>query len=111
MPRKSYVLATRAAADLREARVWSRARWGKDLTNRYLRTCTRGRNTSQRTTRLSATAKHSLEARRFCCIRFASTTLSTRLLDLDSLPYWWSFGKDVTLPQSCRNGLRLFAGN
>lgn len=35
MPRKSYVLTARAAADLREARVWSRARWGKDLTNRY----------------------------------------------------------------------------
>jgi plasmid stabilization system protein ParE len=35
VPRKSYVLTTRAAADLREARVWSRARWGKDLTNRY----------------------------------------------------------------------------
>lgn len=35
MPRKSYVLTVRAAADLHEARVWSRARWGKDLTNRY----------------------------------------------------------------------------
>lgn len=35
MPRKSYVLTVRAAADLREARVWSRARWGKELTNRY----------------------------------------------------------------------------
>lgn len=35
MPRKSYVLTARAAADLREARVWSRARWGKELTNRY----------------------------------------------------------------------------
>jgi plasmid stabilization system protein ParE len=33
--RKSYVLAARAAADLSEARVWSRARWGKELTNRY----------------------------------------------------------------------------
>jgi plasmid stabilization system protein ParE len=33
--RKSYVLTTRAAADLSEARVWSRARWGKELTNRY----------------------------------------------------------------------------
>jgi plasmid stabilization system protein ParE len=33
--RKSYVLTARAAADLSEARVWSRARWGKDLTNRY----------------------------------------------------------------------------
>lgn len=35
MTRKSYVLTARAAADLREARVWSRARWGKELTNRY----------------------------------------------------------------------------
>jgi len=34
--RKSYVLTARATADLREARVWSRARWGKELTNRYL---------------------------------------------------------------------------
>jgi plasmid stabilization system protein ParE len=33
--RKSYVLTARAAADLSEARVWSRARWGKELTNRY----------------------------------------------------------------------------
>jgi plasmid stabilization system protein ParE len=33
--RKSYVLTVRAAADLSEARVWSRARWGKELTNRY----------------------------------------------------------------------------
>lgn len=35
MRRKSYVLTLRAAADLSEARVWSRARWGKELTNRY----------------------------------------------------------------------------
>lgn len=35
MRRKSYVLTVRAAADLSEARVWSRARWGKELTNRY----------------------------------------------------------------------------
>ncbi|HEY5756245.1 MAG TPA: type II toxin-antitoxin system RelE/ParE family toxin [Steroidobacter sp.] len=35
MPRRSYVLTARAAADLSEARVWSRARWGKELTNRY----------------------------------------------------------------------------
>jgi plasmid stabilization system protein ParE len=33
--RKSYVLTARAAADLSEARVWSRARWGKELTSRY----------------------------------------------------------------------------
>lgn len=33
--RKSYVLTARAEADLREARAWSRARWGKELTNRY----------------------------------------------------------------------------
>jgi plasmid stabilization system protein ParE len=33
--RKSYVLTARAAADLGEARAWSRARWGKELTNRY----------------------------------------------------------------------------
>lgn len=35
MRRKSYVLTARAAADLHEARAWSRARWGKELTNRY----------------------------------------------------------------------------
>lgn len=35
MRRKSYVLTARAAIDLAEARVWSRARWGKALTNRY----------------------------------------------------------------------------
>jgi plasmid stabilization system protein ParE len=33
--RRSYVLTARAAADLNEARVWSRARWGRELTNRY----------------------------------------------------------------------------
>lgn len=32
---KSYVLTARAAIDLREARTWSRARWGPQLTNRY----------------------------------------------------------------------------
>lgn len=35
MRRKSYLLTARAAADLHEARAWSRARWGKELTNRY----------------------------------------------------------------------------
>lgn len=35
MRRRSYVLTARPAADLGEARVWSRARWGKELTNRY----------------------------------------------------------------------------
>jgi plasmid stabilization system protein ParE len=35
VPRKSYLLTARAAADLRDARTWSRARWGKELTNRY----------------------------------------------------------------------------
>ncbi len=35
MHRKSYLLTARAAADLREARAWSRARWGKDLTDGY----------------------------------------------------------------------------
>jgi len=30
-----YVLTARAAADLREARAWSRAKWGKELTSRY----------------------------------------------------------------------------
>lgn len=35
MRRKSYVLTARAAADLHKARVWSRARWGPELTNRY----------------------------------------------------------------------------
>jgi plasmid stabilization system protein ParE len=33
--RKRYILTLRAAADLREARAWSCARWGKGLTNRY----------------------------------------------------------------------------
>jgi plasmid stabilization system protein ParE len=33
--RKSYLLTARATTDLREARAWSRARWGKELTNRY----------------------------------------------------------------------------
>jgi plasmid stabilization system protein ParE len=33
--RASYLLTARAAADLREARTWSRARWGRELTNRY----------------------------------------------------------------------------
>jgi plasmid stabilization system protein ParE len=33
--RARYVLTARAAADLRETRVWSRARWGKELTSRY----------------------------------------------------------------------------
>jgi plasmid stabilization system protein ParE len=32
---KRYVLTLRAANDLREARAWSRARWGKSLTHRY----------------------------------------------------------------------------
>ena len=35
MTRSSYVLTARAAADLKEARAWSRARWGKDLTAKY----------------------------------------------------------------------------
>ena len=35
MTRPSYVLTARAAADLKEARAWSRARWGKDLTAKY----------------------------------------------------------------------------
>ena len=35
MHRGSYVLTVRAEADLREARSWSQARWGKELTNRY----------------------------------------------------------------------------
>jgi plasmid stabilization system protein ParE len=33
--RPSYVLTARAAADLKEARAWSRARWGTDLTAKY----------------------------------------------------------------------------
>jgi plasmid stabilization system protein ParE len=33
--RGSYVLTVRAEADLREARSWSLARWGSELTNRY----------------------------------------------------------------------------
>ena len=35
MRRARYVLTARAAADLREVRAWSRARWGKELTSRY----------------------------------------------------------------------------
>ena len=35
MRRARYVLTARAAADLREARTWSRARWGKELTSKY----------------------------------------------------------------------------
>ena len=35
MASKRYVLTLRAANDLREARAWSRARWGKSLTRRY----------------------------------------------------------------------------
>jgi plasmid stabilization system protein ParE len=30
-----YVLTARAVQDLREARAWSRARWGKQLTDQY----------------------------------------------------------------------------
>jgi plasmid stabilization system protein ParE len=33
--RRSYVLTVRAEVDLREARAWSRSRWGKELTSRY----------------------------------------------------------------------------
>ena len=33
--RARYVLTARAAVDLREARAWSRARWGEELTSRY----------------------------------------------------------------------------
>ncbi len=35
MLRRNYVLTDRAAADLREARTWSRARWGQTLTDKY----------------------------------------------------------------------------
>lgn len=35
MRRARYVLTARAAADLREARAWSHARWGKALTSEY----------------------------------------------------------------------------
>ena len=35
MASKRYVLTLRAANALREARAWSRARWGKSLTHRY----------------------------------------------------------------------------
>lgn len=35
MARRSYVLTVRAEADLREARTWSRVRWGRELTSRY----------------------------------------------------------------------------
>lgn len=42
MRRTRYVLTARAAADLREARAWSRARWGKELTRRYFDDLHRG---------------------------------------------------------------------
>ena len=42
MRRTRYVLTARAAADLREARAWSRVRWGKELTRRYLDDLHRG---------------------------------------------------------------------
>ncbi len=42
MQRTRYVLSARAAADLLEARAWSRARWGKDLTRRYFDDLHRG---------------------------------------------------------------------
>lgn len=42
MPRKRYVLTLRAADDLREARAWSRARWGTSLTRRYFEDLHRG---------------------------------------------------------------------
>jgi plasmid stabilization system protein ParE len=35
-------LTVRAAADLREARTWSRARWGKELTDRYFKDLHKG---------------------------------------------------------------------
>ena len=35
MPAKRYVLTARAVQDLREAKAWSRARWGKQLTDQY----------------------------------------------------------------------------
>ncbi len=35
MTRKHYVLTERAANDLREAKAWSLARWGKKLTDEY----------------------------------------------------------------------------
>ena len=35
MPAKRYVLTARAVQDLQEARAWSRARWGKKLTDQY----------------------------------------------------------------------------
>lgn len=37
MRRKFYLLTVRAAADLREAQAWSRARWGKELTDGYFK--------------------------------------------------------------------------
>lgn len=42
MPRSHYVLTARAAADLHEARTWSRARWGEELTRRYFDDLHRG---------------------------------------------------------------------
>lgn len=42
MRRARYVLTARAAADLFEARAWSRARWGKELTRRYFDDLHRG---------------------------------------------------------------------
>jgi plasmid stabilization system protein ParE len=35
VPAKRYVLTARAVQDLREAKAWSRARWGEQLTDQY----------------------------------------------------------------------------
>jgi plasmid stabilization system protein ParE len=40
--RRRYVLTLRAAADLREITVWSRARWGAALTAQYLKDLNKG---------------------------------------------------------------------
>jgi plasmid stabilization system protein ParE len=42
VPRQRYVLTARAASDLREAQIWSRARWGRQLTRRYFEDLHRG---------------------------------------------------------------------
>jgi plasmid stabilization system protein ParE len=84
--RKSYVLTARAAADLIEARAWSRARWGKELTNRYFEDLHEGAQYIAENHASIRDARNSPEAVHCCCIRFVSTTSCTNPLGLDSLP-------------------------
>ena len=76
MRRKAYLLTPRAAADLREARAWSRAQWGKALTDRYFEDLHEG---AQHIAENYASLRDRNElagAPRYCCIRSVSTTSS-----------------------------------